>query len=315
MIKKILLKIFFIQSLLVFSQERPNIILILADDMGYSDLGCYGGEIETPTLDSLAKNGIRYKQFYNAARCCPTRASLLTGLHPHQAGMGWMAAADLGTPAYQGNLNNESVTIAEVLKSSGYKTYMTGKWHLTNDRKTNGQVKDNWPIQRGFDRFFGIVPGAANYFTPFVYSNNERFKAPRDPNYYLTDAISDTSVQYIREHLEGDNKSPFFMYVAYNAPHWPLHAPKDAIDKYREYYKQGWDKIRTLRFEKQKNLGFFTKNVSMSSRDSQIDAWQNLNDSEKEDMANRMAIYAAQVDIMDQGIGRIINFLRKQSIR
>lgn len=310
MIKKILLNIFFLQSLLCYAQERPNIILILADDMGFSDVGCYGGEIETPILDALAKNGIRYKQFYNAARCCPTRASLLTGLHPHQAGMGWMAAADLGTPAYQGNLNNESVTIAEVLKESGYKTYMTGKWHLSSDRKTDGQVKDNWPTQRGFDRFFGIVPGAANYFTPFVYSNNERYKAPNDPNYYLTDAISDTSVRYMEEHLAKDNQQPFFMYVAYNAPHWPLHAPKEAIIKYKEFYKQGWDKLRKVRFEKQQNMGLFPAHTILSPRDNQVDAWESLSDKAKEEMADRMAIYAAQVDIMDQGIGRIVQSLR-----
>lgn len=310
MIKKLFLISFLLHSLFSYAQERPNIILILADDMGYSDLGCYGGEIETPTLDTLAKNGIRYKQFYNAARCCPTRASLLTGLHPHQAGMGWMAAADLGTSAYQGNLNNKSVTIAEVLKESGYKTYMTGKWHLTNDRKTNGQVQDNWPIQRGFDRFFGIIPGAANYFTPFVYSNNYRYKAPVEPNYYLTDAISDTSIKYIEHHLYQDTKKPFFMYVAYNAPHWPLHAPKEAIEKYKTLYKKGWDRLREARFDKQKEIQLFSASTRLSPRDSIIADWESLSINEQEDMANRMAIYAAQIDIMDQGIGRIVQFLK-----
>ncbi|MEJ7691493.1 sulfatase-like hydrolase/transferase, partial [Daejeonella sp.] len=153
-------------SLSARAQERPNIILILADDMGYSDLGSYGGEVKTPNLDKLASVGVKYKQFYNAARCCPTRASLMTGLYPHQAGMGWMAAADLGTPAYQDNLNNTSVTIAEVLKTAGYGTYMTGKWHLTNERKVDGMVTGTWPRQRGFDRYFGIIPGGANYYTP-----------------------------------------------------------------------------------------------------------------------------------------------------
>ncbi len=160
--------------------RRPNIIVILADDMGYSDIGCYGGEIDTPNLNKLASEGIRYKQFYNAARCCPTRAALMTGVYPHQAGMGWMAAADLGTPEYAGNLNNSSVTIAEVLKSAGYKTYMTGKWHLTNERKISGEVKENWPKQRGFDRYFGIIPGGANYFTPIIYSGNKKYRAPND---------------------------------------------------------------------------------------------------------------------------------------
>src|SRR5690606_6449647 len=164
--------------------RRPHIVLVMADDLGYSDIGCYGGEVQTPNLDRLAAEGIRYKQFYNAARCCPTRAALISGLYPHQAGMGWMAAADLGTPAYEGNLNNHAVTIAEVLKTAGYRTYMSGKWHLTNERKIDGMVTDNWPMQRGFDRFFGIIPGGANYFTPMVYSGNERYGAPDD--FYLT---------------------------------------------------------------------------------------------------------------------------------
>jgi arylsulfatase len=173
--------LFFAACFMSFSlhaQQRPNIILILADDMGYSDLGSYGGEVNTPHLDKLASAGIKYRQFYNAARCCPTRASLMTGLYPHQAGMGWMAAADLGTPQYQGTLNNQCVTIAEVLKDAGYGTYMTGKWHLTNERKINGMVTDSWPKQRGFDQYFGIIPGGANYFTPVIYSNNNRYPAP-----------------------------------------------------------------------------------------------------------------------------------------
>lgn len=301
---------FCIVSLNVFSQKRPNIILILADDMGYSDIGCYGGEVKTPTLDKLASEGIRYRQFYNGARCCPTRASLMTGLYPHQAGMGWMAAADLGTPAYQGNLNKESVTIAEVLRSAGYSTYMTGKWHLTNERKIEGEVIDNWPAQRGFEKFFGIIPGAANYFTPFVYSNNARYKAPGNGNYYLTDAISDTSVKYLNEHFTADKNKPLFMYVAYNAPHWPLHAPKASIEKYKNLYLKGWDQLRQERMAKQRKIGLMSETAVLSPRDGQVPAWNTLSEKEKEEMASRMAIYAAQIDIMDQGIGRIVKALK-----
>lgn len=292
--------------------RRPNIILILADDMGYSDIGCYGGEIDTPNINKLASNGIRYKQFYNAARCCPTRAALMTGVYPHQAGMGWMAAADLGTPEYQGNLNNTSVTIAEVLNSVGYKTYMTGKWHLTNDRKTRGGVKDNWPMQRGFDNYFGIIPGGANYFTPMVYSGNKKYHAPDD--FYLTNAISDTSVAYIKKHYNSEEKvNPMFMYVAYTSPHWPLHALQKDIDKYRETYKIGWDSLRKQRFERQKILGLFSENTFMNPRDEEIPAWKDIPESKREEMAMRMAIYAAQVDIMDQGIGRIIGELKRNN--
>ena len=292
------------------AQKKPNIILIMADDMGFSDLGCYGGEIRTPNLDQLAKEGIRYRQFYNAARCCPTRASLLTGLYPHQAGMGWMAAADLGTgPAYQDNLNNECVTIAEVLKGAGYHTYMTGKWHVTNERKIDGEVTDNWPRQRGFDRYFGIIPGGANYFTPLIYSDNRRYKAP--DNFYLTNAISDTSVRFLNDHFSRDKSDPFFMYVAYTAPHWPLHALKETIDKYKATYKQGWDAIRAARFKKQKEIGLFAATVKGTPRDATVPDWSRLTENEKDEMSMRMAIYAAQVDIMDQGIGKIIQTLKE----
>lgn len=291
----------------VQAQKRPNIVVILADDMGFSDVGSYGGEVRTPNIDRLAGKGIRYKQFYNAARCCPTRAALMTGLYPHQAGMGWMAAADLGTPAYAGNLNRQSVTIAEVLKTAGYATCMTGKWHLTNERKIDGMVKDNWPCQRGFDRYFGVIPGAANYFTPQVYSNNDRYQAPRD--FYLTDAISDTSVRYIAEHFRQPTAAPLFMYVAYTSPHWPLQAPQKVIDTYKANYRKGWDKLREERFARQKKLGLFPANAVMSKRDATVPAWDSLTQEEQEQMALRMAIYAAQIDIMDQGIGRIVKQL------
>jgi len=308
--KKLLILFILVFNVIIAQDKKPNIIVILADDMGYSDIGCYGGEIDTPNIDNLASNGIRYKQFYNAARCCPTRAALMTGIYPHQAGMGWMAAADLGTPEYQGNLNNSSVTIAEVLQGAGYKTYMTGKWHLTNERKISGEVKDNWPKQRGFDRYFGIVPGGANYFTPVIYSGNKKYHAPDD--FYLTNAISDTSVAYINKHFNSEEKvEPMFMYVAYTSPHWPLHALQKDIDKYREVYKIGWDSLRKIRFQKQKELGLFSQDVQMNPRDSEIPAWEDVPVEKKEDMAMRMAIYAAQVDIMDQGIGRIVNELKR----
>ncbi|SDE04898.1 arylsulfatase [Niabella drilacis] len=295
-------------SVFACAQSKPNILLIMADDMGYSDIGAYGGEIRTPHLDQLAKEGIRYRQFYNAARCCPTRASLLTGLYPHQAGMGWMAAADLGTgPAYQDNLNNECVTIAEVLKTAGYRTYMTGKWHVTNERKIDGEVIDNWPRQRGFDRYFGIIPGGANYFTPVLYSDNRKYKAPDD--FYLTNAISDTSVRFLKDHFRSQKQDPFFMYVAYTAPHWPLHALKATIDKYKTEYKKGWDAVRAARFKKQKEIGLFVASAVSTPRDTAVPAWDQLTGQEKEEMSMRMAIYAAQIDIMDEGIGKIIETL------
>lgn len=291
-------------------QKQPNIIVILADDMGFSDLGCYGGEIETPNLNKLAENGIRYKQFYNTARSCPSRAMLITGLYPHQAGMGWMANADLQTPAYQGYINQNCVTFADVTGSVGYKTYMSGKWHVSSDRQNQGGVIDNWPNQRGFDCFYGIVGGAANYYQTTVNIDNEREKSPDDGSFYFTHAISDAAVGFIDEHSFQDN--PLFMYVAYTAPHWPLHALQEDIDKYVERYKVGWDVLREERFQRQKEMGLFDENTILSPRDSRVPAWETLSDDKKQEFAMRMAIYAAQIDALDQGVGRIVAKLEQE---
>ena len=290
--------------------EKPNIIVILADDMGYSDLGCYGGEVETPNLDKLAENGLRYRQFYNSARSCPSRATLMTGLYPHQAGMGWMAAANLQRPPYQGYLNNECVTIAEVLKTAGYKTYMSGKWHLSSDRQNQGGIMDNWPKQRGFDKFYGIVGGAANYFRTVVNIDNERVKTTDDGSFYFTHAISDNATDFINRHDFSQN--PFFLYLAYNAPHWPLHALQKDIDKYVERYKAGWDKLRKERFERQQKIGLFAKEAVLSPRDEAVDAWDKLTPQQQHEFTMRMAIYAAQIDAMDQGIGQIVAKLKEK---
>lgn len=289
---------------------RPNIVLIMADDMGFSDIGCYGGEIRTPNIDGLAENGLRYTQFYNNARCCPTRASLMTGLYPHQAGMGWMTAAHLGSPQYQGELNDQCVTIAEVLGDAGYSTYMTGKWHLSRVRNIKAGVNTNWPKQRGFDRFFGIVDGGANYFTPVVFSDNERYPAPGE-DFYLTHAISDSSVMFIDQHVKKSGSDPFFMYVAYTAPHWPLHALEKDIERYKDVYKAGWDTLRAERLARQKKLGIFNSSVALTDRDKKVPAWDDLPEEKQEEFAMRMAIYAAQVDAMDQGIGRIVDKLKE----
>ena len=289
--------------------QRPNILLILADDMGFSDIGCYGGEIKTPNLDLLAKEGVRYSQFYNGARCCPTRASLLTGVYPHQAGMGWMTNADLGTPQYRGDLSKNVVTIAELLKTAGYNTYMTGKWHLSSTRKDNAGINDNWPAQRGFDHFFGIVGGAGNYFHLPVFSNNKKYPSPE--NFYLTNAISDSSVMFIDRNFKMQDRKPMFMYVAYTSPHWPLHALAEDIKKYDGVYDIGWDKVRENRLKRQYELGLWNKNIDLSNRDVKVPSWDSISPEMKKDFARRMAIYAAQVDAMDQGIGRIIKKLKE----
>lgn len=292
------------------TKKKPNILLIMADDMGFSDMGAMGGEVKTPHLDALAEDGILYRQFYNTARSCPTRACLMTGLYPHQAGMGWMTVEDLGTESYTGELNHHCVTIAEVLKEDGYTTYMSGKWHLVADKNTNPDSDNNaWPLQRGFDRFFGTLLGAGSYYTPTTLTTqNTLIEAPE--GFYYTDAISDTAVSMIKENSAGD--SPFFMYVAYTAPHWPLHASKADYEAYINTYSVGWDSIRAQRFRRQKERGIINTTWDLSDRNPEAPAWNSLSDEEKEDMTLRMAIYAAQIEVLDRGIGRIIAELKKE---
>lgn len=286
--------------------NRPNIVVILADDMGYSDIGCYGGEIETPNLNALAEHGLRWSQFYNNARSCPSRAALMTGLYPHQAGMGWMAAANLGTPQYQGVINDNCVTIAEVLGNAGYSTYMTGKWHLCRDRQVSAKVTETWPQSRGFEEFYGIAGGAANYFIPELVSGDKREKPGK--GHYFTAAISDKAASFIEEH-DYDEK-PLFLYLAYTAPHWPLHALEKDIAKYKGRYDCGWDELRQERFDRQKGLGLFSEETVLTPRDSSVPAWDMLTKDEQEEFAQRMEIYAAQIDAMDQGIGRVVKALK-----
>ena len=234
-----------------FPSNRPNIIIAMADDMGWSDIGCYGGEINTPNLDKLASNGIRFSQFYNTGRCCPTRATLLTGTYAHQAGIGHMMG-NRNLPGYKGDLNKNVRTIAEVLKSSGYATYMSGKWHVTPHIKPEGP-KYNWPRQRGFDRFYGTIHGAGSFFDPNSLTREntqispitDKSYQPKNGPYYYTDAINDHASRYIREHK--DREQPFFIYVAHTAPHWPMHALPEDIAKYRGKYDKGWDSIRDAR--------------------------------------------------------------------
>lgn len=282
---------------------KPNIVIILADDMGFSDIGCYGGEIRTPNIDALAKGGVRFTQFYNTARCCPTRASLLTGLYPHQAGVGHMVDNPKPFPGYTGDLNQNCVTIAEVLKSSGYRTMMSGKWHVTPVT----QSKHNWPLQRGFDKYYGIIHGAASFFNPVTLTRDNAREEAAGSDYYFTDAITDNAVSYIE--TASAAKEPFFLYTAYTAPHWPLHARQQDIDRYRGRYKAGWDDLRDARRRRMIELGIIDRRLPLTPRDRRIPAWISAED--KEWQQRRMEVYAAMADRMDQSIGRIVNTLRR----
>lgn len=288
--------------------ERPNIIVILTDDMGFSDLGCYGGEVMTPNIDNLAENGLRWSQFYNNARSCPSRAALMTGLYPHQTGMGWMACADQGLPGYAGTLNNHCMTIAEVLGGSGYETYMVGKWHLCSERQCEGNVTETWPTGRGFRHFYGHPEGASDYFNARLVNGDKRLPKTGD-GFYLTDAITDTAASYVSRH--NYDEKPLFLYLAFNAPHWPLHALQKDIDKYVERYKAGWDVLRDERFKRQIAMGLFAEGTELSDRDKKVPAWDSLTPAKQKEYTMRMAIYAAQIDAIDRGVGKVVEALKK----
>ncbi|MCS7043683.1 MAG: arylsulfatase [Bryobacteraceae bacterium] len=278
---------------------RPDIVVILADDLGYSDIGCYGGEIETPNLDRLARYGVRFSQFYCAARCCPSRAALLTGLYPHQAGVGHMVE-DRGLPAYRGFLSQNSVTLAEVLRQAGYTTLMSGKWHV-------GERRPHWPCDRGFDRSFSLISGASSYFRldpGRVMALNDRPYTPPEKGFYMTDAITDHAAEMVR--AAASRPRPFFLYLAYTAPHWPLHALPEDIEKYRGRFLRGWDRLRAERYERMAAMGLIDRAWPLAPRDEGVPAWDSLSRREQEEWDLRMAVYAAQVDRMDRGIGRVL---------
>ncbi|MFK7821233.1 MAG: arylsulfatase [Planctomycetaceae bacterium] len=291
--------------------DRPNIVLIMADDMGYTDIGCYGSEIQTPVLDGLAENGVRFTQFYNTSRCCPTRASLLTGLYSHQAGIGLMTG-DRGYDAYRGDLNKKCVTLAEALKPAGYRTYMSGKWHVTKHIRANDS-NHNWPRQRGFDRFYGTIIGAGSFYDPATLCRDNTFITPEnDPDYqpdrfYYSDAISDNAVLYLADHHREQKDEPFFLYVSYTSAHWPMHAFEEDIAKYKGKYDGGFEPIREARYKRAIELGVLNGKWPMSPSAFDWDKTKN-----KEWNSRCMEVYAAMVDRTDRGIGRIVDQIKQQ---
>lgn len=303
----------FLMSCSIGAAERPNIIYIMSDDMGFSDIGCYGSEIETPNLDSLAAGGVRFTQFYNTARCCPTRACLLTGLYPHQAGIGHMTS-DRGYDGYRGDLNRNCVTIAEALRPAGYRTYIVGKWHVTKVLKpANEEEKHNWPLQRGFDRFYGTIIGAGSFFDPYTLTRDNTYISPyadplyRPKQYYYTDAISDHAVRFIQDHCDSHGDRPFFMYVSYTAAHWPMHALEKDIAKYRGKYDAGYQAVRDARYRRMVELGVIDESATVNWPIP--DEWKEQEYREWD--IHNMEVYAAMIDCMDQGIGRIVQALKE----
>lgn len=292
--------------------DKPNIVVILVDDMGFADLGCYGSEIPTPNLDALAKNGLRFTQFYNTGRCCPTRASLLTGLYSHQAGIGHMTD-DKGVPGYRGRLNDSCLTIAEVLRPAGYFTAMTGKWHV-------GQNLGVVPWERGFDRSLNAAAGG------FYFAGGDKAKAklflngesianndPRLPkDWYSTDLWTTFGLQFIDEALEA--KKPFYLHLCHNAPHFPLQAPADAIAKFRGQYKAGWGALRDARIKRQREMGLIDAAWEKSPRPPTIQVWKDHTPEEQDRFDHLMAVYAATVHRMDKAIGDFVNGLKDRGV-
>ena len=290
------------------NENRPNIVLIMADDMGWSDAGCYGGEIQTPNLDQLAREGLRFTQFYNCARCVPTRASLMYGVYPQQAGV-----------LSRGGARNveHCISLAEALKTAGYHTLMTGKWHGSDN-----------PVARGFDRYYGLLSGCCNYFNPGKPRPGEPKPAhkkpgdhrawgmddkvvkpftPEDPDFYTTDAFTDHALEYLDQY--GRKDKPFFLYLAYTAPHFPLHAQAGDIARYRGKYRVGWETIRKQRYERQRQMGLIEKDWPLSPPDPDARDWEKAENQDGWDL--KMAVYAAMIDSMDRNIGRILGKLRK----
>ena len=289
---------------------RPNIVVILSDDMGFSDLGCYGSEIRTPHLDALAAGGVRFSRFTNGARCCPTRAALLTGLYAHQAGVGHMTE-DRGYDGYRGTLNRQSVTIAEALRPGGYRAYMAGKWHLTGSMGPRGN-RASWPVGRGFEKFYGTIAGAGSFFDPGSLVRGETMiSAFADPeyhpgSYYYTDAIADNAVGFLRQHRAETPDKPFFLYAAFTAAHWPMHAPESAIAPYKGKYDGGYGSIRAARLARMKAMGLVAPDAELSAPAGDWDRVEN-----KAWEARCQEVYAAMITTMDEGIGRIVAQLRE----
>lgn len=294
----------------------PNVVLVMADDLGFADLGCYGSEIPTPHLDALAAQGLRSINFHSTPMCSPTRAALLTGLNSHRAGFGTVAHLDAGFPGYAMELPEDAITLPEILRANGYATLMVGKWHLAKDSDCSAAgPQHSWPCQRGFDRFYGFLDAFTNLHQPHrLTHDNHQVEVDRYPDgYYLTDDLTDRAISMVRERVASNPEQPFFLYFAHGSVHAPLHAKADDIASFRGAYEAGWDTLKATRFARQKELGLFDDGVTLpprnSERDHEVRAWDDLSDRERELFARYMEIYAAMVTNIDANVGRLVKAL------
>lgn len=292
----------------------PNIVVVLIDDMGFSDIGPFGSEIDTPNLDRLAASGVRLTNYHTTPLCSPSRAALLTGLNPHRAGYGFVANADPGYPGLRLELADDVATLPEILRAGGYATYAVGKWHLVRDANLRpGATRDSWPTQRGFDRYYGSLEGLNSFFHPNqLVSDNSAVDVDEYPDgYYLTDDLTDRAVSYLKDLRAHDTDKPFFLYFAHVAMHGPLQAKESDLAKYRGRYEQGWDVLRENRFASQLTQGLFPAGTRPAPRNHEpgfeVPAWDSLSDDERSRFARYMEVYAAMVDSVDQSVGRILD--------
>ncbi len=294
---------------------RPNIVLIVADDLGYTDLGCYGGDIKTPNIDLLARQGVRFTHFYTAPLCAPTRSMLLSGNDNHVAGMGSMFSVKgttrEGKPGYEQHLTGRIVTIAQILKDGGYQTFMAGKWHL-------GAEDAYIPYAKGFEKSFALMNGGANHFNNRGIQNDQPSQYRQDSQVvrypegnFSTDVYSEKMIGFIKA---AQRDKPFFAYLAYTAPHWPLQVPADYIDRYKGKYDMGYDSLRVIRFNRQKEMGIIPKSMELGPRNPDIRPWISLSAEEKKIESRKMEIYAAMVENLDDHIGQLIQFLKDSNL-
>ncbi|MDH4171676.1 MAG: arylsulfatase, partial [Acidimicrobiia bacterium] len=294
----------------------PNVVVMLADDLGYADLACYGSEIDTPRLDQVARDGLQFTNFHVNPMCSPTRASMLTGLNSHLAGIGHVCHADPGFPGYAMEITDRAATMAEILRDNGWATLMVGKWHLTKDAHlSDAAPKHSWPCQKGFDRFYGILDGFTNFHHPHrLYADNHHVPVDRYPDgYYFTDDIGDRAIDMIRDVKASDPAKPFFLYFSHGAVHAPLQAKRTDMDKYRGAYDAGWDEVRARRFARQVELGIVDPDTPLPPRNHEegndVEAWDDLDEHRQALFARYMEVYAAMVDSIDQSVGRLLDEL------
>jgi len=291
----------------------PDVVVILLDDLGFSDFGCYGAEIRTAAIDRIAQRGVRFANYTTVPMCTPARAALLTGKNPHAVGCGWLTFNDPGFPGYRaGEMTRDTPTLAEILRANGYSTYMVGKWHNTAEHNTApSSDRSTWPLARGFDRFYGFLGGETHYFAPsqLVEDNTLLDHDVYRDGYYCTDDWTDKAIAMVKDHASASPRKPFFLYVAHNAPHAPLHAKADDLARYRGVYDAGWDAVRDARQRRQGELGLFAEALPAPPHSPNVPAWEAVDPARRDLMARYMELYAAVVDNMDQNVGRLLDTL------